>query len=303
MEVDKTNPVNETGVVYQAKHTITVNKNHVLYTIPCVVESSVRLYQLGIEENKYLAEPSTNIVVRVPNNETTQLIKRNDIYKIGMQNYKVVDVNDIIESGLLILKMEFALEDDINISHIYNIKILNGNLQISQSQSLILNVAVYEDGEILTSPPSYSFISSNETIATINNGVVTFLSVGNANITVTLDNNNKIQDIISIEVIADPINNKTVQIVGNTNIIKNYTEDYSCIFKNNGSKISEHSIFYLTADDSLSETLLAQIIVQDETLNTCTIKGLGLGYVRLFVKNSDNNIVSDSYRIKIENLF
>lgn len=289
--------------ILKSTHTITLNKNHVLYQVPCVVESSVRLYQLGVEENKYLSEPSTNIVVRVPNNSATQLIKRNDIYKIGMQNYKVVDINDIIESGLLILKMEFALDEQKNDSHIYNITILNGNLQISQSQSLILNVAVYEDGEILTSPPPYSFTSSDETIATINNDVVTFLSIGNVDITVTLNNNNEIQDTISIEIISDPINNKTVQIFGSTNITKNYTENYSCIFKNNGFEVVENSIFYLTADDNLSETSLAQIITQDKASNTCTIKGLGLGYIRLFVKNEDNNIVSDSYRIKIENLF
>ena len=72
---------------------------------------------------------------------------------------------------------------------------------------------------------------------------------------------------------------------------------------NNGIEYSEQSEFYLTSDDGISPTSLAQIVSQDSVNNSCIVKGLGIGYVKLFVKNLDGSIVSNGFRIHIENLF
>ena len=108
---------------------------------------------------------------------------------------------------------------------------------------------------------------------------------------------------VNIDVYDVPMDNYTVKVNGEQSIIKNYTENYSCVFKNNSIAYSDVSVFYLTGDDGVSVTSLAQITSQDSVANTCTIKGLGLGYVKLWVKNVGETVVSDGFRIQIESLF
>lgn len=257
------------GSVLECNNTITLNKNHILYNIPCIVESSVRLYQLGQEDNKYLSEPSTNIVVRVPNNETTQLIKRNDVYKLGMQNYKVVDVNDVIESGLLILKMEFALSEQVNDNIITTITILNGeevNMNY-QGQTLQLNVEVKIDGETILNP-EIIYTSSNEDIATVDeNGLITTVLNGVCTITATYNGVSDSIDINSVttipddyEIILTPTNADTIKI-GTSLILEAHA-------MNNGVEdLTKYFNWYLTNADGSSNTY-ATIMSNGKT---CTI--------------------------------
>ena len=209
------------GSVLECNNTITLNKNHISHNIPCIIESSVRLYQLGEKDNKYLSEPSTNIIIRVPNNDITRLIKRSDVYKIGMQNYRVVDVNDVIEPGLLVLKMEFALSEQPKDS-IVTVTILNGeevNMNY-QSQTLQLNVEVKIDGETISNP-EITYTSSNEEIATVDeNGLVTTILNGICTITATYNDVSDSIDINSVTIIPDdfeivltPTNANTIKIV------------------------------------------------------------------------------------------
>jgi len=259
---------------------------------------------MGTDETKYIIQPSTNIVVRVPNNEVTTLIKRDEIYKIGLSNYKVIDISDIINPGLIILKLEWTAEEQLLPN--YSINILNGlEVDLQQSTTLQLNVNVY-DNDILVSPtPSLIFSSSDENICVVDsNGLVTALNVtGSYVITVSLASDNSISQNININVVDIPKNNYSVEIIGSNSIIKGNTKNYSCIFKNNGIEYPDISVFYLTADDEISPTTIAEIITQDGNANTCTIKGNSLGYVKLFVKNISETIVSNPLRIQIKNLF
>lgn len=303
MSNDDTSNVKGVGILEKCNNVLDIYKNGVLSQIPCIISTTISVNTtLAVDKNQYIQALDNELFITIPINTETNLINVNDKFKIGRFSYVAKSLSDVIKTNLYVMKMGFVADDVILPN--YSISILNGdNLQIAQTQSLTLNVGVYADGELLTSPLPHSFISSDETIATVNNNVITFLSVGNVNITVKLDSDNTIQDIISIEVIANPIDNKTVQIFGSTNIIKGYTENFSCTFKNNGSEIVESSTFFIKADDGISATNLAEIVLQDNINNIVVIKGLNLGYVKLFVKNNDNSIVSDAYRIKIENLF
>ncbi len=301
-EVNKSLRVYDTGKVYLCNNTLKLYKNHILYEVPAVVESAVRLYQLGIEENKYISTPSSTIIVRIPANSITQQIKRSDVYKLGVQNYSVQDCNDIIEPGLIILKLEYEQQEQQLPN--YTLTILNGdNIQVSQSQQLIINVEVRDDDNIIPTPPLL-YSSSDENIATIDeNGIVTILDVGTINFTVSLVSDENIYDTIQVEIIADETDNFTVEIKGNSTITKNYTSNYSCVFKNNGNVIPMQSEFYLTSDDGVYDTNLAEVVSQDSENNICVVKGLNLGYVKLWVKSIDGSIVSDPLRIQIKNLF
>src|SRR5690606_2057156 len=142
---------------------LNVYKNGILYKVPCVVEDITRLYSMGTDENKYIIQPSTDIIIRVPNNEVTVLIKRGDTYKLGNNNYKVNDLSDIINPGLLILKLEWTAEEQ----HLpkYSIHILNGSeVNLQQSTTLQLNVNVYDNDTLISPTPSLLFSSSDENI-------------------------------------------------------------------------------------------------------------------------------------------
>lgn len=296
--------VSKSCTVTKSYYDLNVYKNGILYKVPCIVEDITKLYSMGADETKYIIQPSTDIVVRVPNNEVTTLIKRDEIYKIGMSQYKVVDISDIINPGLLILKLEWTAEEQ----HLpkYSIHILNGlEVNLQQSTTLQLNVNVYDNDTLISPTPSLLFSSSDENICVVDsNGLVSALDVtGSCVITVSLASDTSISQNININVEDISEDNYTVEIIGSNSITKGYTKNYSCVFKNNGIEYSDVSVFYLTADDETSPTTVAEIIMQDSNTNTCTIKGNSLGYVKLFVKNISETIVSNPLRIQIKNLF
>ena len=296
--------VSKSCTVTKSYYDLNVYKNGILYKVPCIVEDLTRLYSMGTDENKYIIQPSTDIIIRVPNNEVTTLIKRDEIYKIGMSQYKVVDISDIINPGLLILKLEWTAEEQ----HLpnYSINILNGdNIQVNVSNSLQIQCEVL-DGDIVLSPtPPLVFSSSDETIATIdNNGVVSILGIGIVTFTVSLKSDINIKDNITVEFVDVLQHNYVVTISGNTSIVKGKTATYTATFTDNGQVITQESFFYLTGDDGVSTTTLATITSQDSVNNTCVVTaGNTIGYVKLWCKNTAGTIISQPYRIQIKNIF
>jgi len=296
--------VSKSCTVTKANNELKVYKNSILYKVPCIVEDVTRLYSMGTDENKYIIQPSTDIIIRVPHNEVTVLIKRDEVYKIGLSNYKVVDVSDIINPGLLILKCTWSAEDQ----HLpnYSINILNGdNIQVNIGDSLQIQCEVL-DGDIVLSPtPPLIYTSSDESIATIDSdGVVSILSTGIVTFTVSLESDTNIKDTITVEFVDVPQHNYTVSISGSVSIIKGKTATYTAVFTDNGQPIAETSEFWLTGDDGVSTTTLATITSQDSVNNTCVVTaGNTIGYVKLWCKNTAGTIISQPYRIQIKNIF
>jgi len=281
--------------------------NNIPYSIPCIISSQISLNTtLSADTSKYITELGNEIFVRVGKNSETDLININDKFKIGRWNYEVQSISDIVENGLYVLKMSFIADEVVLPT--YAVEILNGNsIQVNENDSLTINAVVKADGVIVSPTPSLVFSSSDITKATINSttGVVTILDVGSVVFTCKLASNLSVLDTISVEIVEVPVENKTVTIdpSGSISIIKNNSSNYSCVFKNNGIVYTDTSIFYLTADDGISETTLAQITSQDGVENSCVVKGLGLGCVKLWVKNVEETVVSDGFRIQIKNIF
>ena len=299
-ETDNTSEVSDIGLISKSNNTLIIYINNTSYQIPCIISKSL---SLNTEDNQYIETVDNELFLTVSNTSITQQIDVNDIYRIGKYNYSVKTVaDDISNPGLLIFKMEWCAEEQEE--HLYTLEILNGdNLQIAQSQSLTINAELKDNGVVVPSPVLV-YSSSDEGVCTINeDGVVNVVGLGNVVISVYMSTDNTISDNINVEIIEDVVDNFTVIINGSTSIIKGYTSNYNCVFKNNGNIITQQSEFYLTSDDGVSSTTLAQIISQDGVTNTCIVKGLGIGYVKLFVRNSDGSIVSDGFRIQIKNLF
>ena len=270
-----------------------------LHTIHCIISKGL----ISLDEQKIISTLDSEIAIQISNTDITRQIPMNYVFKIGLRNYTVVNIDDITVNGLLILKMVYSEVEQVFPS--YSLTILNGDsIQADINTPVQLNIQVKDRETIITSP-LLTFTSSNNLIANVSNtGLVSFLSVGGVSISCKLDNDNLIQDSIGIENVEEEKHNYTAVIdLGSISIIKTYSSTYTCTFKDNGIAITDTSVFYLTSDDGISETVLASIVSQDGVGNSCVVKGLGLGYVRLFVKNVGETVFSSGFRIQIKSLF
>jgi len=269
-----------------------------LHTIPCIISKG----SISLDEQKIISTLDSEIAVQISNTSITRQIPMNYVFKIGMRNYTVVNIDDITVNGLLLIKMVYSEVEQVFPS--YSLTILNGDsIQADLNTPVQLNIQVKDRETIITSP-LLTFSSSNNLIATVSNtGLVSFLSVGNVSISCKLDNDNLIQDSIEIEVVEEEQHNYTAVISGSTSIIKTYTKEYLAVFKNNGLSIVKESSFWLTGIDNLPTTL-ATITLQNSLNNTCVVRGDTLGYVKLWCKSVDEEIVSqDGMVIQVKSLF
>jgi len=283
----------------KSNNTLTIHKNNTSYQIPCIINSNVNL---DTDKTVYIETPSTTIVLRIPNTEITRQIKRGEIYKLGIQNYEIKDINDIVEPG--ILRLEIMYSQEVQEEHIYIIEITNGSLvDIQESTTLQLICNVYDNGQFISPTPSLLFVSSDETVCNVDeNGLITANSIGNCVVSVSLVSDNSVSDNISINVIAVPQNNYTYTLAStslplpDTEIIVTQTKTYTIQKYNNGVPIVQSFTFDVVGDVSSY-----QLTVVDG--NGCKIKALksGLFITLRAVDDSNGEIVEKS--IKLKNLF
>jgi len=286
------------GSVLECTYNLNVYKNNTPYQIPCVIQSGIKTSQLGTDENTYIEMPSSTITMKLSNTEITRLITRGEIYQIGLQNWEIKDINDIIEPGLLVFKLEYS--QVAQETHVYGITILNGSsISIQQGSTLQINVQATDNGEIVSSP-TLSFTSSNELICSVNSsGLVSAVDGGSCVISVSF---NGVSASIEITVIETVQHNITAEISGSSSIIKGKTSEYICIVRDNGIVVPGDMIFYLTGDDGVSNTNLATISSYDT--DSCVITaGNSIGYVKLWAKNENESIITPAFRIQIKNLY
>jgi len=269
-----------------------------LHSIPCIISKG----SISLDEQKIISTLDSEIAIQISNTDITRQIGMNYVFRIGLRNYTVVNIDDIIVNGLLLIKMVYSEVEQV--FPVYSLTILNGDsIQVDINTPVQLNIQVKDKETIITSP-SLIFSSNNNLIATVSStGLVSFLSVGSVVISCKLDNDNLIQDSIGIEIVEEEKHNYTAEISGSILIIKTYSSTYTCTFKDNGIAITDSSVFFLTGDDGVSSTSLASIVSQDSVGNSCVVKGLGLGYVRLFVKNVGETVFSSGFRIQIKSIF
>ena len=271
-----------------------------LHSIPCIISKG----SISLDEQKIISTLDSEVAIQISNTSITRQIPMNYVFKIGLRNYTVTDINDITVNGLLLIKMVYSEVEQIIPS--YSLTILNGDLiQVNENDQLTINAQVKIDGIIASPMPNLLFSSSNIAKATINSitGVVTILDVGNVVFSCKMENDLSVMDEINVEIVEVSIENKTVEISGSTSIIKTYTKEYLAVFKNNGLSIVKESSFWLTGIDNLP-TSLAVITSQNAVNNTCEIKGNNLGSIKIWCKSLDEEIVSqDGMIIQVKSLF
>lgn len=256
-------PVTKSCMVERCNNTLRLFKNNVLYQVPVIVED----HSMGYKENRYLADPDDNIIVRLPYNDITKDIGRNGIYRLtDYDNYKIISVNRVTEPGLIIIKMKVHVEEQQ--LPVYNLTILNGeSIQISNNQSLTINTQVTVNDEVVSGVPLLYF-SSNEEIATISNtGIVTIHGIGTVTFIVVLENNNIVGDSIVVEIIVKEVDNINYTFTGDNEIIKGFTKSYLAAKYNNGAVVAGQFAFTVIPNSTPSSAYTLTVIND----NSCSI--------------------------------
>ena len=280
------------------------DQNHILYQINCIILDK---QNINISEDKYLSTIDCDILVLIANTETNMLISSNDIFKIGIWNYYVTKPDDITKQGLIIVPMKFS-EQEQTIPN-YSLTILNGDLiNLQQGNTIQLNIEVKDGTNIITPPPPYLFISSDENILTVNsNGLVMGISVGTTTVICKLQSDETIYDTISITVEEVPIaDNFSVSISGLTTVKLNSNITLTANVLNNGVvDITKSVIWSLTNQDGSSNQYVSIVsqdgssIVLKATSNSSYINK----YVVVRASKSDDVNVYDEHILQIKNIF
>jgi len=236
---DTTSKISDVGIIERSNNTLKFyDENSILYDVPCIVGKGL----ISLDEQKVISTLDSEIAIQISNTSITRQIGMNDVFKIGMRNYSVTDINDITVNGLLLIKMQYSEVEQV--FPVYSLTILNGDsIQVNKNDPLTINAQVKIDGIIVSIVPDLIFSSSDITKATINSitGVVTILDVGNVVFSCKLASDLSVLDTISVEIIEEIQNNFTYTITANTTPItevkSGQTKTYTAHKFNNGIEI------------------------------------------------------------------
>ena len=274
------------------------NQNHILYNIPCIIIDKITT---DLQENKFLLTIDCDILVMIANNEINNLISPNDIFKIGRYSYYITKPDDVTKPGLIILPMKFT--EEMQEEHLYTLEILNGNsVDVQISTELQLNINVYDNGTLISPLPSLILTNSDETICNVDeNGLITTNDiVDNCNITVSLESDNSVFDIININVIENVQDNITYSLTSESlpdnEIILTQIKVYEVDKYINGNLMEQSFSFDVVGDLSVY-----QLVVLDG--NSCSVKALKSGSVITLKAIDDSNGEIVLKDIRLKNLF
>jgi len=241
-----------------------------LHSIPCIISKG----SISLDEQKIISTLDSEIAIQISNTSITRQIKINDVYKIGLRNYSVTDINDITINGLLLMKMVYS-EVSQQIPT-FTLEILNGNsIQVNENDPLTINAQVKIDGIIPSTMPDLLFSSSDITKATINSstGVVIILNVGNVVFSCKMANDSSVMDTISVEIVSVAQDNYTYSLIGNIlpdiEIKTGVTKTYTAHKFNNGIEVMDAIFdFSIIAGTTPSSAYVFSVL----SGNSCSIK-------------------------------
>jgi len=252
------------GKIIKCTQYITINKNSILSEVPIVIESGVRLYSQGQDDNKYITTLSDDIIVYTP---ASANIEVDDIYTIGRRNYKVKSVQDVLIDGLLVVKMEVTTEDVVIEEHEYSVTILNGEevlLSTATSPTLQLEIQCKLDG-VLVDNPEVIYESSNEDYVTVSeSGLVTAIDMGISIITVTYGNATATIEVNSV-IHASDVFDITITPI-DTNMYVNTTQTFTAIVTNNGVDVPDYTVVWSLVNVDGSNNEYCTYVVNDRDI-------------------------------------
>jgi hypothetical protein len=288
------------GKIIKCTQYITINKNSILSEVPIVIESGVRLYSQGQDDNKYITTLSDEIIVYTP---ASANIEVDDIYTIGRRNYKVKSVQDVLIDGLLVVKMEVTTEDIVIEEHEYSVTILNGeevSMYATEHSTLQLEIQCKLDGNLIENP-EVEYESSDEDCATVDeNGLVTIQGTGTSFITVTYGNATATIKIVGVISIVD-IFDITI-IPADIDMYVNTTQTFTAKVTNNGIDMPYHAVEWSLVNVDGSSNQYCTYVVNDRDI-TITSKNFINKQIKIKVTLSVDNDVFEERIITFRSIF
>lgn len=300
MSVENVGGVYLKGKIIKCTQYITINKNSILSEVPIVIESAVRLYSQGQDDNKYITTLSDEIIVYTP---ASANIEVDDIYTIGRRNYKVKSVQDVLIDGLLVVKMEVTTEDVVIEEHEYSVTILNGeevSMYATEHSTLQLEIQCKLDGNLIENP-EVEYESSDEDCATVDeNGLVTIQGTGTSFITVTYGNATATIKIVGVISIVD-IFDITI-IPADIDMYVNTTQTFTAKVTNNGIDMPYHAVEWSLVNVDGSSNQYCTYVVNDRDI-TITSKNFINKQIKIKATLSVDNDVFEERIITFRSIF
>lgn len=230
---DKSTPI-ETGklLTYGGKQFITLNKESVendVYFKSSLIQCNTTLEIVVSQRKKYIPcyagdlQSPTTVVTSVITTldgkvelitESTDLINGiefNTAFVILGGTYQIA--NKYIKSGLTHLYVERTTATPVK-EPVYELTLTTSNNQYQVGAITTFTANVTADG-VLVDNPTLIWTSTNDTVATVTNGVPTFFAIGSTTITVSYPDANKSASI-DLTVVAAPVVNTMTLVCSNS---------------------------------------------------------------------------------------
>lgn len=149
------------------------------------VNAVVEKYRGQYVDGQYINEVHDQYTFKISKNDSninTQSIG-NDLIVYDGGLYNILSI-DNTHDGILIITAKY---DTVYVPHTYNIAINSTSKTLVQTDTFQIVVNATDNGTSVSNP-TLTYTSSDETIATVNNGLVTAIGVGNCTISVSFNN-------------------------------------------------------------------------------------------------------------------
>jgi hypothetical protein len=283
-----------TGKILKCTNTLQHYKNNVLLYQPIVIESGIRLYSMGQDENKYISTVNDEIIAYIPNNSDTQEIKVDQIYMIGRRNYEIKSIQDIIIPGLLVLKMKATTKIPVVETHDYSVVILNGEevtLYGGDVSTLQLNIQCKLDNNIVTDP-IVEYTSSNENTCEVSEtGLITITGTGSSTVTVSYGSATDTIKIVALMSVDD--NFEIIITPSDTNIYVNETKLFTASVANNGVTMPFYSVTWDLINSDNSSNVYCTYVVDERNITITAKNTINKSIKIKAILDADNEVYTE----------
>jgi len=273
-----------------------------IHQIPCIISKGL----ISLDEQKIISTLDSEIAIQISNTSITRQIPMNYIFKLGMRNYTVTDINDITVNGLLILRMVYSEVEQVFPS--YSLTILNGDsTSTQQGNNIQLNIQVKDYDLVLSPTPSVIYTSSDITKAIVSStGLISTLSVGSVAITCKLQSDNTIFDTFVVTIEAIPVvETYTLELTGSiqpdSEIKSGQVKTYTCVKKNSLGVVVSGALFDFSIVNGTTLSSAYTFTVLNG--NSCSLKANQYTYyIDLVAVDRSDNTLTVSKHIKLRSI-